>query len=37
MYRAEEPVPNLQHQPVILEAGVVGPEAPAAPKADKNE
>jgi hypothetical protein len=27
MYRAEEPVPNLQHQPVILQPGV----APAAP------
>jgi hypothetical protein len=37
MYRAEEPVPNVQHQPIILEAGVVAPEAPAAPKADKNE
>ena len=33
MYRAEEPVPNLQHQPVILQAGVA-PEAPAAPKLD---
>jgi hypothetical protein len=29
MYRAEEPVPNLQHQPVILQPGV----APAAPAA----
>ena len=37
MYRAEEPVPNLQHQPVILEADVVAPEAPAAPLADINE
>jgi hypothetical protein len=34
MYRAEEPVPNLQHQPVILQAGVA-PEAPAAPILDK--
>ena len=27
MYRAEEPVPNAQHQPIILQGGV----APAAP------
>jgi len=27
MYRAEEPTPNGQHQPIILQAGV----APAAP------
>ena len=33
MYRAEEPVPNLQHQPVILQAGVA-PAAPPAPKLD---
>jgi len=31
MYRSEEPVPNLQHQPVILQPGVA-PEAPVAPK-----
>jgi len=30
MYRSEEPVPNLQHQPVILQPGVA-PEAPVAP------
>jgi len=29
MYRAEEPVPNLQHQPIILQPGVA-PVAPAA-------
>jgi len=34
IYRAEEPVPNLQHQPIILGKGVA-PEAPAAPKLDK--
>jgi hypothetical protein len=36
MYRSEEPVPNLQHQPVILEAGVVA-AAPAAPKLGEQE
>ena len=33
MYRADEPVPNLQHQPVILQAGVA-PAAPPAPVLD---
>ena len=36
MYRAEEPVPNLQHQPVILQPGVVA-AAPAAPKLGEQE
>ena len=30
MYRAEEPVPNAQHQPIILQTGVA-PAAPVAP------
>jgi hypothetical protein len=36
MYRSEEPVPNLQHQPVILQPGVVA-AAPAAPKLGEQE
>jgi len=31
MYRAAEPINGIQHQPIILQPGVVAPEAPAAP------
>ena len=37
MYRAAEPIPGIQHQPVILQPGVVAPEAPAAPLSPEME